>query len=265
MKAQFSYCSLLVSSTCCLLAAAPLAAQSAPFRVEIKSNQSLAQLGATFMEDCWGYVSQSGREYAILGLSQGTGFVEVTDPSNPSIISIKLQPVNGRDMKVYQDYVYSSVDSGPTFIYDVSDIDNGVVTTVGSFNAGAHNLIVDEVSGFLYLAVGGPLNIYSLSNPEAPVFVGQWPGETHDAQVVTYTSGPNAGRQIAFVFSGRSDNLDIIDVTDKSNIFLVGRTTYPNAAYVHEGWLSKDQNYMYVSDELDNINRTTIIDRQRSI
>ena len=36
--------------------------------------------------DCWGYVSPSGREYAIMGLQNGTGFVEITDPGNPTVL-----------------------------------------------------------------------------------------------------------------------------------------------------------------------------------
>src|SRR5688572_16131502 len=34
-----------------------------------------------------GYVSPGGREYAIIGLSDGTGFVDVTDPGSPGIRS----------------------------------------------------------------------------------------------------------------------------------------------------------------------------------
>ena len=225
-----------------------------------KSRLSLAQMSATFAEDSWGYVSPSQREYAIIGLSQGTGFIEITDPDNPVIISIEPQPVNGRDMKVYQNYVYSSVDSGPTFIYDVSDIDNGNITLVNTISAGTHNIFIDEVSGFLYLAIGGPLDIYSLADPVNPAFVGRWNGETHDTQVMTYTSGPNAGKQIAFVFAGRSERLDIIDVTDKSNIVRIGTANYPSSAYTHQGWLSEDLQYIYANDELDNIARTSIFD-----
>jgi choice-of-anchor B domain-containing protein len=228
--------------------------------VSLYSHLTLADLGAAFAEDCWGYVSESGREYAIIGLSPGTGFVEITDPANPVIVDVMTQPNRGRDMKVYQNYVYSSSDSGPTHVYDVSDIDNGVITHVRSFNQGTHNLAVDEVSGFLYLAVGGPMRVYDLSDPSDPTFVGSWPGQTHDAQVVTYTEGKYAGRQIAFVFAGWDGRLDIVDVTDKSNMFLMGSTSYPNAGYTHQGWLTADRQYLYISDEVDSIPRTTIID-----
>ena len=242
-----------------LLIAAAAVAGFPSENVSMYSHLTLADFDATFAEDSWGYVSPSGREYAIIGLSRGTGFVEITDPANPVIVDNWLQANQGRDMKVYQNYVYSSSDAGPTYVYDLSDIDSGVVTRVYAFTAGTHNLAVDEVSGFLYLAIGGPMDVYDLSDPSHPTRVGNWPGQTHDAQVVTYTEGPYAGRQIAFVFAGWDGRVDIVDVTDKSNIFLVGQTSYPSAVYTHHGWLTADRQYLYVLDEVDEIARTTII------
>jgi choice-of-anchor B domain-containing protein len=229
-------------------------------KVSLESRLSLSDLGAMFAEDCWGYVSPSGREYAIVGLSQGTGFVEITNPAAPVIVAIKVQCTRGRDMKVYQNFVYSTVEVGPTYIYDVSDIDNGMVSLENTYAAGAHNLAVDEVSGFLYHAVGGPLDIYDLCDATQPAFVGSWPGQTHDVQVVTYTSGPYSGRQIAFVFAGSDGDLQIVDVTDKTNTFLVAQESYPSPSYTHQGWLTEDRQLLYLNDELDGIARTTIID-----
>ena len=72
----------------------------------------------------------------------------------------------------------------------------------------------------------------------------------HDAQVVTYTSGPYAGRQIAFGADG-AFGLEIFDVTDKSNMFRLSQTPYPNLGYSHQCWLSDDKQYVYLNDELD--------------
>ncbi len=229
--------------------------------VLLYSHLTLADLGAAFAEDCWGYVSESGREYAIIGLSQGPGFIEITDPANPVIVDIVNTPNRARDMKVYGHYVYTTSDGGPLNVIDVSQIDDGIITLVDSFPKGAaHNVVIDEVSGFLYLAGGGSLAVLDLANPELPVFAGIWNSQAHDAQVVTYTDGPYAGRQIAFVFAGWEGRLDIVDVTDKSDIFLVGQTSYPSPGYTHQGWLTADRQYLYVKDEVDNIARTTIID-----
>jgi choice-of-anchor B domain-containing protein len=254
-----------LSPTCLALAALTVAsgAHAGGFssdKVALHSHISLAEFGAEFAEDCWGYVSATGREYAIVGLSTGTAFVEITDPDNPDVVEIIETPNRGRDMKVYGDYVYTSSDSGPLHIIDVSEIDAGTVTLVTSLPDGAtHNLHVNEESGFLYLAIGGPLAMVDLSDPESPTFAGLWDGEAHDVQVVTYTEGKYAGREIAFVYAGRSLTLDIVDVTDKAEPFLVGNTTYDDAAYVHQGWLTEDRRYVYLNDELDDIQRTTIV------
>lgn len=251
---------LVCSAAVTLIVTATAVAGYPAKNVVLLSHLPLSDFGASFAEDSWGYVSDSGREYAIIGLSNGTGFVEITDPKNPVIVDVVLTSNRGRDMKVYQHYVYSSSDSGPTHVIDVSDIDNGVITHVRSFNQGTHNLAVDEYSGFLYLAVGGPMRAYDLSDPSDPVFVGIWPGQTHDVQVVTYTHPPYSGRQIAFVFAGWDGRLDIVDVSNKANMFLVGTTSYPNPGYTHQGWLTADRQHLYVSDEVDEIPRTTIID-----
>ena len=243
-----------------MCAAMPATAQFQSSRVALETHMDLTTLGASFAEDCWGYVSPSQREYAIVGLSQGTGFIEITDPANVVIVDIKSQALQGRDMKVYQNYVYSTAEPGPTYVYDLSDIDNGVVNFVGTYTAGAHNLAVDEVSGFLYHATGFLMDVFDLSDPSNPALVGSWPGEAHDAQVVTYTSGIYSGRQIAFIYAGSDGELDIVDVTDKSNLFLLGETSYPSPSYTHQGWLSEDRRYVYLDDELDGIPRTTIID-----
>lgn len=229
--------------------------------VAFLSQVTLGQLGAQDAYDCWGYTSESGREYAIIGLSTGTGFIEITDPKNPVIVDVVTTTNIGLDMKVYQDHVYSSSGNGPLHVIDLSDIDNGNVTEVHTLPQGAtHNVWINEESGFLYLAIGGPMDVYDLSNPALPVYVGTWPGQTHDAHVVSYTEGRYAGREIAFVPSGWDQALDIVDVTDKSNMFLVGSTTYPNAVYTHQSSLSEDRQYLYLNDEVDDIQRTGIFD-----
>ena len=243
-----------------MLTAMPASAGFPAKNVSLYAHLSVQDFKAEFAEDCWGYVSPSGREYAIIGLSTGTGFVEITDPTNPAIIDVVLTPNQGRDMKVSGHYVYSSSDAGPFHIIDVQEIDNGVVTLVNTIEGGTHNIAINEQSGFLYASVGGPLVVLSLADSVNPELVAIWEGQAHDAQVVTYTEGRYAGREIAFVFAGSSHNVDIVDVTDKSDMFLVGSTTYPDAGYTHQGWLSEDREYLYVSDELDDIQRTTILD-----
>jgi len=221
--------------------------------------------GATAANDCWGYVSGSGREYAIIGLSNATTFVEVTNPGAATIVARISGPTSTwRDIKTYQNYAYAVSEGGSGIqVMDLANIDSGTVTLVNTITSGGtaatHNVALDTTSGFLYRCGGdnNGLRIYSLANPANPTFVGSWSERyVHDAQVVTYTSGPYAGRQIAFCCSGFNGGfdqtgLDVVDVTNKANPVVLSRTFYPSAGYSHQGWLSPDRQYFYLDDELD--------------
>jgi choice-of-anchor B domain-containing protein len=222
--------------------------------------------GQSWGNDCWGYVSPSGREYAIYGLSDGTAFVEITDPDAPVIVDVVpgLSSI-WRDIKTHGHYAYAVTEAGDGIqVIDLDQIDAGTVTLLpGTVTAGgstaSHNVAIDTVSGFLYRAGGGGngLRVYDLSDPGSPPFVATWPDRySHDVQVVTYDSGPYAGRQIAFSCGGFNNGwlnpgLSIVDVTDKQNLVELGFLPYPNAEYSHQGWLSMDRQHFYLNDELD--------------
>ena len=229
--------------------------------------------------DCWGYTSPSGREYALMGLRNALAVVEVTNPDSPVIVgSVSHSSSDWADVKVYQDHCYVTNESGGGLdVIDLSDVDNGNVTLVQRLTGGglttAHNVAIDTDSGFLYLCGanlnGGRLRAYDLSTPGSPVLVGSTPASevyVHDAQVVTYNDGPLSGRQIAFC-ANPSVGLDIYDVTNKANMFRVSRTTYPLNEIPHQCWLSEDRKYLYFGDEGDETNagvdtRTVIFDVQ---
>ncbi len=265
-------CELVVGlAVCCLLGSVGLEARAGGFpahNVILYSHIDVIEFNANSGNDCWGYVSPSGREYALMGLSNKVAFVEITDPSNPDWFATVLHDDSlWGDVKVYQDVAYVVVDvyhSVGIQVIDMSDIDNGNVTLVRTICCPTqnHNIVVDADSGYLYTcgSSGGSDRtvIFDLSDPLDPVEVGTWGTYEHDAQVITYTSGPYAGRQIMFGASeGRG--LDIIDVTNKSNTFLISRTPYPNVAYCHQVW-TEDLHYLYVDDELDGLSWTRVFD-----
>lgn len=216
--------------------------------------------------DCWGYTSPTGRKYAIMGTSHGTGFAEVTNPAAAQVIGFIDGPESTwRDIKTYDHYAYAVSEAGQGIqVIDLSDIDNGNVALVNTILAGGsaatHNVAINTDSGYLYRCggSGNGIRIYSLlEDPSSPAFVAEWPDRyVHDAQIVTYTEGPNAGREIAFLCSGFNNGwvetgIDILDVTDKQNIELLSRYEYPNNVYSHQAWLSEDKNYLYLNDEQD--------------
>lgn len=215
------------------------------------------------MNDCWGYVSPSGREYAILGLDRTTGFVNITDPFNPVIVAdIADAFSHWSDVKVYGEYAYNSTEAGGGIqIFDLRQSDQGVVTLVGALTASglqtSHTITVNPASGYLYLnrtnIAGGGLVVVDLADPAAPAIVGAWTEQRlHDSQVVSYTSGPYAGREIAFCYCGNA-GLFIVDVTDKSNMFTLSSVTYPDMTFCHQGWLTDDRRHVLINDEQDEL------------
>ena len=215
--------------------------------------------------NCWGYTSPSGREYALVGVNQGTAFVDITDPGNPQPVAlIPAQNSLWHDVRTYQQYAYAVTEGGGGIqVIDLSQIDGGVVTHVGSVKTGGsndtHTMTINEASGYLYRSGGdgNGLRIYSLANPANPMYVGAWQARyVHAATVVSYTSGPYAGKEIAFCCGGLNNGgtdtgVDILDVTNKSNIQYLSHTKYSKPGYSHQAWPSEDLKYLYVGDELD--------------
>jgi choice-of-anchor B domain-containing protein len=237
--------------------------------VQLLSWVTLSTLGGSSAHDCWGYTSPSGREYAIITIASKTAFVEITDPRNPVVLPSVNGPSCGwRDVKMYGSYAYIVSECGPGIqVVDLSNIDSGVVQKVNEVNTGGqqetHNVAINTESGYLYRTGGGNhgLRIYDLNaDPVNPPFVGSWNTKyVHDAQIVSYTSGPAAGKEVAYCCSGfnngwTSTGLTILDVTDKSNVVVMKEVFWGNAAYSHQAWLSPDRQYLYLNDEIDEQN-----------
>ncbi|MBL4810674.1 MAG: choice-of-anchor B family protein [Phycisphaerales bacterium] len=224
--------------------------------------------------DCWGYVSPTGREYVIMGVEGGYGFVEITDPINPVVIDTIAGPVSlWHDVKVLGEYAYGVSEGGSGIqVMDLSDIDNGNVTLVRNWTGGgystSHNIVTNEETGSLWvvgtnIGNGGLIHI-DISNPELPSIDGGWTEMyVHDAQVVVWEGGAFDGRELAFLSSGFSGGfsetgLRIADVTDPNNPVTLSTVFYPNAGYSHQCWLSTDRTVLYLNDELDEGNSVSV-------
>ncbi len=227
---------------------------------------TLADLGGGNRgNDIWGYASPSGREYALVGVDNATVIVEVTNPDLPVVIERISGPTSiWRDIRTYQDRAYTVSEGGMGIqVIDLSDVDNGNVslerTVLTGGSSSSHNVVVDTVSGFLYRCGGGGngLRMYDLQSPGNPQYVSTWSDRyVHDAQVVTYTSGVYAGKQIAFCCSGLNNGwvdptVTVLDVTNKQSIVVLSQVPYPGRIYSHQGILSEDRQRFYLGDELD--------------
>ncbi len=228
--------------------------------------------------DCWGWTEiQSGREFAIMGMTHGTSFVEITTPTNPRLVG--FLPSAGtnstwRDIKVYNNRAYIVGDGSGNNTHGVQVFDlnrllktsrKPITFSVDARYTGlgrAHNIAINEDTGFAYvvgspsLGSSGGLIVLDLKNGVMPTLhsVFSADGYTHDAQIVTY-AGPDAayvGKEIAFC--SNEDTLTIVNVTKNGNPpSQISRIGYPAARYSHQGWLSEDHKTFYLNDELDEL------------
>jgi choice-of-anchor B domain-containing protein len=253
------------------------AAQFSSKKVTLWANLDLTTLNCSNGNSCWGYVSPSGREYALMGCSNKVAFVDITNPGSP-VYFASIPHTNSlwADVKVYSHYAYivSEASGVGIQIVDLGNIDNHVVTLVRTLtNPGrSHNVSIDTKSGFLYTTGSnegsGTTICYDLrTDPSNPTKVGpasMTPTYQHDIMPYSYTSGPYAGRQVLFG-SSEGRGVEIYDVTDKNNPYLIKRVSYPYVGYCHQAWISRDEKYLYVDDEFDENNngfttRTIVMD-----
>ncbi len=242
---------------------------------------SLADIGGgigILGSDIWGWTDTlTGKDYALFGRTDGTAFVDISDPTNPTYLGDLLSHTGNsvwRDIKVYNDNAFIVSDGNGAHgmqIFDLTDLRGVTTPAVFAETAHydgftkAHNIAINEQSGFAY-AVGtntasGGLHIVDINDPLNPMAAGTFSadGYTHDSQVVNYqgTDTDYAGREIAF--NSNEDTLTIVDVTDKSSTDLISSNGYANSRYSHQGWLSEDHRYFFMNDELDerNLNQNT--------
>jgi len=241
--------------------------------VELLAWVTRSSLGFGQVNDIWGWTDPAtGAEYAILGMRNATVFIDLRVPNQP--VHVGTLPTQSfgsiwREMKVYGDFAFivSEADFHGMQVFDLRQLAT-VTTPPQTFAASAHyngigtahNIVINEETGYAY-AVGsrtclGGLHIIDIADPLHPTFAGCYSadGYTHDAQCVLYR-GPDTdhqGRQICF--ASNVDTLTIVDVTNPAAPVQVSRTGYLGWAYTHQGWLSEDQAYFFIDDELDEIN-----------
>jgi len=154
--------------------------------------------------DAWGWID-NGREFALVGLSNGAGFVEITDPLNPVYIGILLSHTGcsmWRNIKTYGNYAFvvSEASGHGLQVFDLRLLLTADPTKMPiefpetahySKFGNSHTMDIDVAAGFAY-AMGtntysGGLHIVNIQNPASPTLAGGFSsdGYTHDGQCLT--------------------------------------------------------------------------------
>lgn len=260
------------------------------WNVSLLSQVPLPQMGGvagTTGSSLYAWVDPlTNREYALMGRSNGTAIIDVTNPTNPQYVA-NVPIASGsvatewREPKVYGNYAYIGVDgtSHPIQVVDLTQVRSYVGSTltlaassfrgIGNTLTKAHTLAINPDTGYLYAArtnkYSGGVMAIDVRNPANPVEVGGFSGDglTHETQVVIY-NGPDTqyrGREIAFNSNAKSspsiDTFSIVDLTNKASPTRLSSKTYTNARWIHQGWLTEDHRYFIQNDESDEAGGVT--------
>jgi len=228
-------------------------------------------MGGVTGNDIWGWFDAvSGNEYALMGMTNGTAFIDITDPVAPVYLGIlPTATVNSvwRDIKVYQDYAYIVADDAGAHGMQVFDLTRlRGVTLSQTFTADivysdftfAHNIAINEDTGFAYAVgtntCGSGLHMIDITTPSNPLFAGCYSplaGTTHDTQCVNY-QGPDPDHlNEEICISSNLDHAEIVNVTMKSSPVQISTMVQPEIGYAHQGWLTEDHRFFLLSDEDD--------------
>ncbi|HSM13082.1 MAG TPA: choice-of-anchor B family protein, partial [Thermoanaerobaculia bacterium] len=243
--------------------------------VDLLEYLPIASIGGGNGNDVWGWTDPlNGKEYALMGRSNGTSFIDVTDPENPVYLG-NLPTHTGsstwRDIKTYANHAFIVSDNNGSHGMQVFDLTHlrSVPSPPATFsedawyaaNGSHHNIVINEATGYAYLVGGsrstgclGGLHVVNIQNPTAPSFEGCFSadGYTHDAQCVIY-DGPDTehvGDEICF--ASNEDTVTIVEIGHGPfSATQLSRTPYAGAQYTHQCWLTEDHHYLLVDDELD--------------
>eukprot|EP00924_Labyrinthula_sp_SR-Ha-C_P006792 snap_masked-scaffold_8-processed-gene-0.5-mRNA-1 protein AED:1.00 eAED:1.00 QI:0/-1/0/0/-1/1/1/0/555 len=236
--------------------------------------------GINELADIWGAVLPSGRKIALSCMTNGIWFIDVSDPVNPARLGYIESPRSESywcDVKVYENTAYivqdafrgSETDSlDGVMVFDLLRLEgldavNSDIVFEMDYHArehgATHNVVLNPVTGYLYSVgvenspCGEGMHIYDLkTNRLEPEFAGCAPDKyVHDAICVIYDGPDSRFLDKEICFGSNEDALDVLDVTDKTNITLISRTSYEPLDYTHQSWLTADMGYLLLNDEGD--------------
>ena len=209
----------------------------------------------------WGWADPAGNEYAIIGSTAGTYFVNVTNPASPvqsDFVASRRDSCIWHEIKTYEHYCYIVSDDVPTNslqIVDMSYLPDSVhvVYDSNTLFETSHTIWIDGNKLYGGYVRGGSVSysamaVFDISNPVAPVLLRKveddYPGifpYAHDMYVRNDTIFASCGYAGLFVFK--------LDSTNHFQL-LASMTSYPNQGYNHSSALTDDGHTLIFCEEV---------------
>jgi choice-of-anchor B domain-containing protein len=221
---------------------------------------------------------------SVINVTDPTNPVEVgTIPGQSSTWrDVKVYQYYDHNLKVWRAYAYATVDGVADFvtIIDLNHLPNTVSLAEKNIEVrNAHNVYISNVDHTLNIAQanttptlqligsnvsGGAFVNFSLEDPKTLTALTQQHsglGYTHDGASLTITDDrktndcQNEGPNCTVFIDFNEKEIKLWDITDANSVSLLGNAQYDDVIkefqYIHSGWGSEDQNYIFVHDEFD--------------
>ena len=201
---------------------------------------------------CWGwYQATKNKEYAIVGTSSKTYFIDVTNPTAPVICDSVKAKKNGctwREIKNYQNYCYIVSDDNPPNTFQIVDMQYlpdsvHVVHNGTTYFERSHTIFVDHDRLYcgapkdVTTGYESPMRVYSLANPENPVLLARLEDDI-------------SNNQIDYVHDMFVRNDTIFASTGWKGLQILTYDGYPYDGYNHSSWQTDNRKTMVFADEV---------------
>lgn len=240
---------------------------------------------------CWGwYQAAKNKEYAIVGTSKQTYFIDVSNPANPVLVDSVRALHTGctwREIKTYQNYCYMVSDvcqPNGLQIVDMQYLPDSVhiVHNDSTIFKTCHTIFVDKdklycgsVKNSQAMGSGySTMRVYSLATPSVPVLVRSLEQDV-STTVIDVVHDMFVRNDTIYASCGYK-GLQVFKLTASNTFSLMQSFTgYQFSGYNHSSWQTDDRKTMVFADEVgphlpakvidvSSLNNITLVDTIRS-
>ena len=217
---------------------------------------------AVFYNDIWGYAA-NGREYAIMGSSTGTNFIDVTNPAQPRRVDYVEGRISTgavwRDYKTYAHYAYGVADGwggNSLQVFDLQYLPDSVhlVYDSDTLSVSAHTCFIEGERLYLvnnkrfWAAPYGDCDILSLADPTRPRYLATI---TLPQNVVNTGGHALMARRDTLFFSGGYGGIFVYDARNPLAPTLIKRFgDQSGGIYNHTAWTTTTNKLLVMEEEV---------------
>jgi choice-of-anchor B domain-containing protein len=219
----------------------------------------------------WGYADTvNNKEYGIIGSTNGTFIVDVTNPANCTQVAFfpgRRDSCIWREYKTYKNYLYAVSDDGGQNSLQIIDLSTSPSPTLifdsDSIFRQSHTIFIDGDK--LYggrvttrMGFGYSMAVYSLADPKKPQFLR---GLNEDYPSIGTVHDMFVRNDTIFASCGYSKSLNVFKLESSNTFTQIGSlTVYPEQGYNHSSAWTKNGKTLVMCDEVPAGLKVKILD-----